>query len=236
MKLVIVTGGSKGLGKSIVEQYTKNSDWCVYEISRTGRFPLSFNCDLSDINALENVCNEIFSLVKTESWNEVVLINNAGELKPITSTSNLKTSDIAMSITINQISAFILISRFISTFRESDFRKTIVNISSGAATKGYAGWSLYCASKAACENFINAINIEEATAPNPFTAINYDPFVMDTSMQATIRESNKADFPALERFIGFKVNQSLLETTVVARDLIEKIEAGLLSGKRYSVT
>ncbi|WP_171359351.1 SDR family NAD(P)-dependent oxidoreductase [Vibrio rotiferianus] len=235
MKLVIVTGGSKGLGKSVVEEYLKVDDWCVYEVSRTGQFQHSFNCDLSNVSSVNETCGLLFSEVASKDWDEVVFINNAGDLRPITLSGKVRSLDIQTNVTINQISAFILISTFIATFRQLNTKKTIVNISSGAALKGYAGWSLYCASKAACENFINAIAVEEEVQKHPYIAVNYDPYVMDTSMQATIRSSNESDFPALERFIGYKESQKLLEPNFVARDLVKKISDGVKSQNRYSV-
>ena len=235
MKLVIVTGGSKGLGKAIVEEYSAREHWHVVELSRSGTSKHSIQCDLSDTRTVEKLSVELFPELAREDWDEVVFISNAADLKPISLTGQITASDIERNISINQISAFTLISAFIANFRGFDGPKTIVSISSGAALKGYAGWSLYCASKAACENFINAIAVEEETQEFPFVAVNYDPNVMDTAMQAEIRGSDEVHFPAIERFIDYKESGKLRTAESVASDLIQKISEGMVSKTRYSV-
>jgi len=235
MKLVIVTGGSKGLGKALVEQYVLNEDWHVVELSRSGMSKCNIHCDLSDVKSITSLSTSLFIKLAGNEWDEVVYINNAGDLKPISSISSLNPVEIERNISINQISPFILLSAFMGNFRCYEGRKTIVNISSGAALKGYAGWSLYCASKAACENFINAAAVEEEFQKFPFVAVNYDPNVMDTSMQGAIRDSDEAHFPAKERFIEYKDSGSLLAPAHVALDLIQKISIGMVNTSRYSV-
>ena len=235
VKLLIVTGGSRGLGKAIIDQYSTNEKWHIVELSRSGTSRYNINCDLANVDSIDALSTSLFPELASKKWDEIVYINNASDLKPISSIGSLKASDIAKNISLNQISAFILISAFIAAFRNFSGRKSIVNISSGAALKGYAGWSLYCASKAACENFINAASVEEEFQEFPFVAVNYDPNVMDTTMQATIRDSDEVHFPAIERFIDFKESGSLRTPESVASDLIQKIKEGLLNNTRYSV-
>ena len=235
MKLVIVTGGSKGLGEALVKQYSSNKDWHVVELSRSGTSIHSIQCDFSDVKSIERLSRSVFVELASDDWDEVVYINNAGDLKPISSIANLDVSHIERSITINQMSPFILLSAFISSFRGYEGRKTIVNISSGAARKGYAGWSLYCASKAAVDNFINAAAVEEECQDFPFIAVNYEPGVMDTAMQAEIRDSDVKNFPAKPRFIDLKESGNLRTVESVATDLVQKIEDGMVNQTRYSV-
>jgi NAD(P)-dependent dehydrogenase (short-subunit alcohol dehydrogenase family) len=235
MKLLIVTGGSRGLGKALVDQYSSNEEWHIVELSRSGVSIHHVYCDLANVELIEKLSGSLFPELACKPWDEIVYINNAGDLQPISSIGSLKTSDIITNISLNQISAFILISAFIAAFRTFSVRKSIVNLSSGAALKGYAGWSLYCASKAACENFINAASVEEEFQAFPFIAVNYDPSVMDTSMQASIRDSDKAHFPAKARFIDYKENGVLCTPEYVASDLIKKIHAGMVNNTRYGV-
>ena len=235
MKLLIVTGGSRGLGKALVEQYSSNKEWHIVELSRSGVSRHNVYCDLANVESIERLSGSLFPELACKQWDEIVYINNAGDLKPISSIGSLKASEIITNISLNQTSAFILISSFIAAFRSVRCRKSIINLSSGAALKGYAGWSLYCASKAACENFINTASVEEELQAFPFIAVNYDPGVMDTTMQATIRGSDKAHFPAKERFIDYKENGLLRTPEYVASDLIKKIDTGMVNNTRYGV-
>lgn len=235
MKLVIVTGGSKGLGAALIDQYEREGGWHILELSRSGRPPYNVKCDLSDTDAVESLSAELFADLAVKDWEELVYINNGGDLQPISMVKNLTSRDIVQHITVNQSSAFILLAGFIAAFRNFSGRKSIVNISSGAADQGVAGWSLYCASKAASENFIGAIAVEEAHQPLPFIAINYQPGIMDTFMQTSIRGCDIEDFPEVARFIDFKDSGALRAPKDVANDLKQKVNQGMISGKRYGI-
>ncbi|RVU84528.1 SDR family NAD(P)-dependent oxidoreductase [Leucothrix sargassi] len=234
-KLLILTGGSSGLGKAVVAQYARNPEWHVVELSRSGDTSHNIQCDLTDPEFVELLGASLFPELASLNVSEVLFINNAADVKPISSVAALEPSEIIRNITLNQTSAFILLSSFIAAFRDLNVRKTIVNISSGAAEKGYAGWALYCASKAAADNFIRSIAMEEEQQAAPFIAVNYNPGVMDTDMQAGIRESDMKHFPTKQRFVDLKANGQLRTPEFVAADLIQQISAGMQSHTRYSV-
>ena len=118
-----------------------------------------------------------------------------------------------------------------------DNKKVIADISSGAALKGYYGWSLYCAAKAGMENFIHSLAVEQQTQPHPFLPINIDPGVIDTDMQALIRATPQSDFADVERFIQRKNQGLLVSPDKVAASIINIIELPSLSfGNRYETS
>ena len=92
--------------------------------------------------------------------------------------------------------------------------------SSQSFLNGYEGWSLYCASKAALENFIRSVALEQAREAAPFIAVNISPGIIDTDMQQAIRAASKADFPDVERFVGFKNSGALRAPAEVAAAVI----------------
>lgn len=109
-----------------------------------------------------------------------------------------------------------------------------MNVSSGAALKGYAGWSLYCASKAGMEGFIRALAAEERHQEYPFLAISVDPGVIDTEMQASIRAASVTDFPDVERFIRRKNEGGLSSPGSVAGAILRIVSSPeLVAGQRY---
>ncbi len=234
MKLAIITGGSRGLGAALVQQLAAD-DWTVYELSRSGTSAHHIDLDLSDVDAAVTVANTLFAEQADKSWDEIWFINNAAMVSPVSATEKLSASDISWHITVNQTSAFSLISSFLRTFRGHASRKVITNISSGAALKGYPGWALYCASKAAAENFIHTIAAEETARDNPFIAINYGPGVIDTEMQAELRASDVEDFPMLDRFQAMKTHGVLKTPDVVAADLIRVMHSDIQNGGRYTI-
>ena len=112
-----------------------------------------------------------------------------------------------------------------------------MNISSGAAVKGYPGWGAYCSSKAAVDRLTECALAEESQQDNDddddnnsklcFRAYSIAPGVIDTDMQATIRKTNKSDFPMVDKFLEIKANDSFNTPTYIA---IKIEELALLEG------
>lgn len=228
----MITGGSKGLGKEIVNLYLQDG-WNVIELSRSGNTRHHVDINLANPEIVSKCIEETLDSLSGKIIEELVLINNAATLSPIRNIKKLKDAEIHNSININITSAIIITRRFIETFRDYQIKKTLVNISSGAAQKAYSGWSLYCTGKAGMENFFNTLFIEERSEAHPFRIINFDPYIMDTSMQREIRASKREDFPSLDRFISFKEDNKLVQPSDVAKAIKTLTERDLLNGSRY---
>ena len=99
--------------------------------------------------------------------------------------------------------------------------KQIINISSGAAHKPYYGWTVYCATKAAIDMMTKTIALEQETVPNCLKILAIYPGVVDTQMQAKIRESDKASFPSIDRFLDLKSTNSLANATTVGKQIYD---------------
>lgn len=134
------------------------------------------------------------------------------------------------NLNINLKSAILVLTELIAKFQKASCRKILFNISFGAALKAYAGWSIYCASKAGMEGYIRALAAEPRTEPHPFTAINVDPGVINTEMQALIRGSSVADFPEVARCIQRKHQAGLVAPQAVAASVLRIFALPSLSG------
>jgi benzil reductase ((S)-benzoin forming) len=66
----------------------------------------------------------------------------------------------------------------------------------------YSGWAAYCASKAAVDQMTAVVAEEERL--EGLRAYSVAPGLIDTEMQAQIRASNEADFPAIASFLEAK--------------------------------
>lgn len=232
-KLLIITGGSRGLGRSLVDLYS-SEEWEIIELSRSGKSRYHKDLDFSNPDSIDSIIKELNERISINEINELHIISNAATLTPIDKNFRIKNKDVLDNININITSSIILINRVMKEFRELNIPKYIVNISSGAALKGYAGWSLYCASKAATENYINSLILQESNETFPFTCINFDPGVMDTKMQQEIRGSSIESFPTIERFINLKENSELRTPESVGYILLELLKTRPYPG-RYSV-
>lgn len=232
-RLAVVSGGSRGLGRALVDQFQADG-WEVLEFSRSGSGVGHVAVDLAAGTACLPVFDREFRARAGLPYTDLVLVNNAGCLEPIRMAVDLDPLDLAANLNVNFTAQIALIQRFVQIFAGHRGRKVVANVSSGAALKGYPGWSLYCAGKAGLENFIRALAEEEKCRPAGFAFLNFDPAVMDTAMQAGIRSADPADFPPVARFIGYRENGKLLPPETVARCL-RQVVAGPVDRERYDV-
>jgi benzil reductase ((S)-benzoin forming) len=236
MRIAIVTGGSRGLGHALCEQLSTEG-YEVIEFSRTAPHPYSVSTDLSDPQRSRETVRRALLTRKRDACDGLVVIHNAGMLTPIGPAASKSDAAVLANINTNFVSALLVLTEVMAAFQSTPCRKVIANISSGAAQKGYAGWSLYCAAKAGVENYIRALALEQQAQSHPFVAINVDPGVMDTAMQAEIRASSVADFPQLQRFVQRQADGELVAPDVVAQAVLRIMaEPALVSGERYAVS
>lgn len=232
MKLMIITGGSRGLGLSISEEFEQKG-WDIIDFSRSGK-KHNVKIDLSNSGESLEIVKNRLNVIDISNIEELTVISNAAMITPIKKCYKLEKNDVTKNLTVNILTPVIVLNYIIGCFRNLEIPKTLVNLSSGAALRGMSGWSLYCASKAATENYINSLIEEELTEDNPYRVYNFDPGIMDTGMQKDIRNSSSEDFPDLERFKGFKANGDLKTPSEVAKLLIRLLDGDSFSG-RYSV-
>ncbi len=222
-KILIITGGSKGIGKAIAYYYSKNG-YEVYSFSRTKNNDNYLNeiaVDLSDLNSSVFNFENLLSKLKAKTVKSITLINNAGRLGQIANLENITPQDINESILVNTTIPLTFSSIFIKEFSSVSCVKQIITISSGAATKPYSGWSVYCSSKAAIDMMTATIAQEQEKAENPVHAFGIRPGVVDTNMQSQIRQTSVSDFKNVQRFIDLKKNQELYTPEFVAQRIFE---------------
>lgn len=231
--LVIITGGSRGLGAALRRLYHEQG-WRVVEFSRTAPHPYSVRLDLSDSREAAEVFERTFASLVGLDLSEVVVVSNAAVLGPVGPVGRSSAAQIIGHLETNVTSAVLLVRAFTAAFQERSVPKTFVNISSGVAASPLAGWSLYSASKAALENFTRAVALEQAGRPHPIRAFSVDPGVMDTAMQEVVRSSSEQDFPEVERFLRYQEEGHLVQPTLVASRIAEIVASRPEPGGLYS--
>lgn len=234
MKLALITGGSKGLGKSLMEKFL-HEGFKVHEFSRSGKSENNIWCDFTDPEKAAQIIGDALFNLSDIGYSEIYLINNAGTIDPTGPITEFKTKDWIDNININLNSAIITSGKFIKHFQHHSCKKAIISISSGAAIRAKHGWSLYCAAKAGLEQFCRSLAIEQSTQREPTDVAIVDPGIIDTDMQAKIRKTKKSSFPELDRFIGFHREGQLSSPKWVADKIYEILSGNIKNGAKYSV-
>jgi len=227
MAHLLITGHSRGLGAALTQQLLDQGH-CVLGISRhpiRGLRPSQSSvikeccvdlgqhssiAELLDSNTLEDFFRNA---------EQAILINNAGLLSPIGLAGQAHSAEIIHSITVNVAAPLALSNRFLAITGQCIDRR-IIHVSSGAARSPYAGWNVYCASKAALDHHARCVSME---GPEHCRIESIAPGVIDTQMQATIRASALEQFPMRPRFDQLKESGSLASPEEVARKLIQHL-------------
>ncbi|WP_322042041.1 SDR family oxidoreductase [Paraburkholderia sp. J67] len=222
----IVTGHSRGLGAALAELLLERQI-DVLGVGRSGHAALaSRECaaaprfveaslDLANPTAVEQWLASGALENFAQGAQCVVLFNNAGTVDPIAPLGAQDANTIARAVTLN-VAAPLMLANAIAAVQAQERR--IVHISSGAARNAYAGWSVYCATKAALDHHARAVALD---APVGVRIGSVAPGVVDTGMQATIRATRVDHFPLRGRFEELKQTGKLATPGDSARQLID---------------
>lgn len=140
-------------------------------------------------------------------------INNAGVLDPVCFVRDLSPEDLWGHLQVNLIGA---LNGAQALLRHQAPGAVLLNVSSGAALKGYAGWGAYCAGKAALDRLSECLALEEPGLRVHSVA----PGVIDTDMQRQIREVPEERFPQRERFLQLKRDGAFNSPAFVAEHFL----------------
>lgn len=151
-KVVLITGGSSGIGLAVSRLYSKN-EYKVFEFSRNGKSHMGIThieADLSDENSVKNA----FEKLKEKTDSIDILINNAGYgiAGPIELT---ELADAKRLFDVNFFGAFYCIKEALPLLRVTN--GIIVNVSSVAATLPIPFQAFYSASKSALNSLTLAL-------------------------------------------------------------------------------
>jgi len=209
-KLYILTGSSKGLGKALVAHLMDDREASIIGISRhmepsSGRYT-HLSLDLSDTDKLVRALGEIFP---PDSYDELTLINNAGWIGEIAPLGKLDPQAILDIHRINVVAPAILMNSFAAVYKSYSSKKTVINISSGAAGKAVDGWSGYCASKAALNQLTLVAQLESDLHQLGIRYVALSPGIIDTPMQENIRSASSENFSQVKKFQKFKSENQL---------------------------
>ncbi|WP_419728309.1 SDR family NAD(P)-dependent oxidoreductase [Lichenicola sp.] len=207
MTLHVLTGASRGLGAAMLRQLLREGHHVVAAArgaapelgpGSTGRLDWT-RIDLGDPAAARSWV--VDALAELSFADEAALILNAGILEPVVPVAALQAEALEANMRINLVSPMLVTAGFLEATADRGVKRRVLAISSGAARRGTAHWSAYCASKAGLDNFVRALNSEQAgEADASVRAVSLAPGVVDTAMQESVRGSlipDRARFQAL---------------------------------------
>lgn len=200
ISVIIVTGGTRGIGKCIVERLHQdgyailfthsNSDGpagdLVRALDRPDRPCLGLKADAN----VGNIEKAIFD--EAESLGRVVgLVNNAGITGRISKLAALDDQALANIIAINLVAPIRLCREAALRWAGRSARSSIVNISSVAARTGSPNeYVAYAATKAALETL--SIGLAKELAPDNIYVNAVSPGTVDTTIHALAGEPGRA--------------------------------------------
>lgn len=232
MKYIIITGASKGIGEGVARALLAGDNHLLCISRNENRSLISeasskkckidfFSFDLSATGSISEMWENISGKVDLRNAAGLYLVNNAGVIDPVDRIENCDPGDVERHMRINLIAPVILTGLFIGLGKEADIEKRIINISSGAASSPYYGWSSYCTGKAGLEMFSRCIATEQEGEKFPVKCMSVAPGIIDTSMQGTIRSKTKEQFIHRDKFVSYKEEGMLADPLAAGKKLAE---------------
>jgi NAD(P)-dependent dehydrogenase (short-subunit alcohol dehydrogenase family) len=227
VRSVILTGVSRGLGAAFFDEFhaagdrilalgrrftaaQHNAERSAPQAVRLRTVDLAYGASLPTAGELSS-----FTLDAAH----IVLVLNAGVVDPVGAVGSLTPAEVQNAVAVNLTAPMLLTNAVLAGVRHQYV--TILFITSGAAKHVVGGWSVYGATKRGGEAFVEALTAQYADHPSIHVA-SVDPGVLDTDMQARLREIGKTDvyFPDRDRFMLLHERGQLADPRTVARSIL----------------
>lgn len=222
-RVAVITGASRGIGAGLAAEFAARGmrlGLCARSAPAlpAGESVVARRLDVGDGAAVEALAGEVVARFgRIDLW-----VNNAGVLEPIVPVRDLSAEALEAHLRVNLIGVLHGTQAFVRHLRARGANAgdpgVLINLSSGAAWHGYAGWAAYCAGKAALDRLTETVQLEEAA--HGLRAHAVAPGVVDTAMQERIRASDPAIFLARDRFVAMKEEGAFNSVPFIARHLL----------------
>ncbi|XP_076470657.1 sepiapterin reductase-like [Babylonia areolata] len=249
--ICFVTGSSRGLGESIALKFAcklppgsvivllaRSKDdldnvkkRLLQESPHVVAVALCFNQSSQDQEHFRAVFSQTLESVsaKVTDFQQAVLVNNAGTVKPVVFVRNLPdVRELTEYLNINVSGVIALTSEFLKFFPSlSGLSRVIINTSSLAAVQPFKSWAMYCSGKAARDMFFKTVAMEE----EDLRVLSYSPGPVETAMTDAIITSEDEGVRSWAK--NAKAEKSLLTCDTSINKLVQILEKNVFeSGAR----
>jgi NAD(P)-dependent dehydrogenase (short-subunit alcohol dehydrogenase family) len=207
-KVALVTGAGRGIGRAtalalarcgarvvLAARTREQIEGAAREIEAAGGSAQPVVCDVGDEESVRNLIGA--------SDGPAILVNNAGVIQPIAPVAHIAPRLWRENMRINLDGVFLTCHYALPAMLERGWGR-IVNVSTGAARGQQTAWAAYAAAKGGVEVLTKVLALEVGPRGVHVNAVR--PGIVDTAMQAEIRESPEEEFGRenRERFRGYR--------------------------------
>jgi benzil reductase ((S)-benzoin forming) len=218
--LFIVTGHSRGLGAALADQLLARGH-ALLCLARHANAELADKARQQAVPCEQwtvDLAEPVTAAARLQAWLQgfdtqglrgATLINNAGMLSRVGPVDECADEDLSRALRVDLEAPMLLTAAFLRATRGWSARRRVLNISSGLGRRAMAGSASYCAAKAGMDHFSRAVALDEAQLKHGARIVSLAPGVIDTDMQAELRNATAAGFPEQAAFFRLKVEGQL---------------------------
>lgn len=235
--LAVITGTTRGIGAALLAA-AKDAGAMTASVNRRSLGEAGeLVVDLSNPASWTEFAAWLDATVLQHEPERMVAIHNAATINPIGTAGSVDLDAYTQHVLANAGAPMVLGAAIVGVAERHELPTRLMQISSGASITPFPGWSGYCASKAAVDQWTAVVGAEQTQTAGPVEVLSIAPGVVDTGMQADIRESTEAQFSNIDRFKEMKVNGQLSDPREVGAKLWRiASESSWPNGARADIT
>ena len=196
--LVVVTGGSSGIGRALAESVPFPAR--VLNLSRRSAPGIEHVAtDLSDPAGWDRAVEALAEALGGFDGARVLLVHAAGTLEPMGFAGEVDREGYRRQVLLNSACGQVLGDAFLRLSSGLGARRQIAMLTSGASWSVFEGWSAYGAGKAALDQWVRTVAAEQGLRGG-CEVLSIAPGIVETPMQQQIRAMDAHRFPRVEAF------------------------------------
>lgn len=228
--LVWISGSSGGIGRALAGTIPW-SGTRVIGISReaAGEGVEHLKADLAEPSNWPLVGASFFREMRQFDGEHVAFIHAAGTVEPIGFAAEVDSVAYLRNVLLNSAAPQALGQLFLAAAQPVNAHRYLIMLTSGAARSVYPGWSSYGAGKAAVDQWVRNAGAEQDKRGG-VQVLSIAPGVVNTAMQARLRQAQEVDFPSRRKFVDLYEQGKLSDPERVARQIWALIDRDLANG------